>query len=240
MRPLYVYASEVAACIGENPYKPVTEAIACILKRYDPDLYDEKGITTSTDVAERVLSENPELKLHLSGVVKSTKTLDQVAANLDKAKVLVPDSLSAPDMKAVQSHIRSAVYTSLGTNCENDVYERLSMLLGEKVSIDDKLHKKKMGTLSNGVDWYLCGRVDAMKEDGTIVEIKNRVKRLFMKVPEYERVQILCYMHLTGAARGLLVEAFRGEHCVHAVSSDAVLWEAIEKRLAASLENIFL
>ena len=71
------------------------------------------------------------------------------------------------------------------------------------------------------------------------MEIKNRVNRLFYRVPPYEHVQLQTYLALVDADEGLLVEAYRTDACVAPdlnamrVSRDAT-WDAdIVPRVAA-------
>ena len=40
-------------------------------------------------------------------------------------------------------------------------------------------------------------------------EIKNRVNKLFYSLREYEKVQIMCYMHIFNIKKSHLVEAFK-------------------------------
>ena len=43
----------------------------------------------------------------------------------------------------------------------------------------------------------------------TIIEVKNRIHKLFYVLRDYEKVQIMCYMHLFGISHGHLVEAHK-------------------------------
>ena len=58
----------------------------------------------------------------------------------------------------------------------------------------------------NDTNWYLGGRIDGITKDNTIVEVKNRMYRLFYKVRDYENVQIHSYMYLLKTQKSHLVE----------------------------------
>jgi hypothetical protein len=58
--------------------------------------------------------------------------------------------------------------------------------------------------------WFIGGKIDAISSDRKLlIEIKNRVNRLFKKPPPYEMVQVQTYLYLLGIDDGLLVECMR-------------------------------
>jgi hypothetical protein len=239
-KPLFVYASEVAACIGRNPYKPPREAAAAIVKRYDPELYASRGIVSEADVAERVLRETPRLREHLSRAASEARSTDGIQDKVAQASKLLPEGLDKDAKKILESTIRSTMYTSVGTHRESEVFEGLEERLGQAVTLDPKTYKIDMGVLGDsGIPWVLCGKIDGRAADGGVVEIKNRMRRLFGKVPDYESVQVLCYMKMLESECAYLVESFQDRHAVHTIPWDAAQWEEIEDTLKQSLENIF-
>lgn len=86
---------------------------------------------------------------------------------------------------------------------------------------------------------YLGGKHDGLAEDGTLIEVKNRMRR-FLGVPEYERVQVLAYMRIFGTQRARLVERFGDETREHDVSWDAALWEDVEARTRVFVRDAIL
>ena len=76
---------------------------------------------------------------------------------------------------------------------------------------------------------YVGGRCDAIvqNEDGTkrIIEIKNRMHKLFNKVREYERVQLMAYLYINGIKQGELVERYETQ--VRRYDVDSKYWETI-------------
>lgn len=238
-KPLYLYASEVAACIGRNPYKTPKEAFAAIYKRYDAEDYEKRGLVSEADVAKKVLEATPGLNRVLHETARETHTTEGIEAKVKEVAALVPKTASAQEAKAAKDFIRSSIFTSLGCNRETPVFDRLEGLLGQPVDRDAALHKAKMGTLKNGIPWFVCGRIDGLAQDGSVVEIKNRVRKLFNKVPDYELVQIMCYMNLLKSPKGFLVESFEGDASVHEVAYDEEAWKDIVGRMESALETFF-
>jgi len=71
--------------------------------------------------------------------------------------------------------------------------------------------------------WSICGRLDATM-DSRIVEIKNRTRRFFDRVPMYERAQLECYMRIKDADDCLLVQQLGGDIRESDVERDDSLW----------------
>ena len=68
---------------------------------------------------------------------------------------------------------------------------------GDKVNTIDKFFKKDLFKTKNNI-WSLGGRIDGINEEKTLIEIKNRVRRLFYKLRDYEKVQVFAYMYILG------------------------------------------
>ena len=67
------------------------------------------------------------------------------------------------------------------------------------------------------------GKVDGVSMD-TIIESKNRTRCLFNELRDYERVQLECYMFLTGLDDALLTEHFNEESNCIPYSHDEEFW----------------
>lgn len=115
-----------------------------------------------------------------------------------------------------------------------------------------------LGTTSSGKTIVLAGVVDALcHSSNTIVEIKRRKNRLFRRVVEYEKVQVMAYMamrlHNRGACdefvmededyheddiRGELVEEYGGALMRHRVCWNATEWESIVKDVHVAIDGL--
>jgi hypothetical protein len=113
---------------------------------------------------------------------------------------------------------------------------------GDKVNTVDKFFKKDLFKTKNNNVWSIGGRIDGISEDKTLIEIKNRVKRLFYKLRDYEKVQVFAYMYILGLDSAKLVENIKtNTECninVIDVAFDEVFWiNEIEKKISKFIRN---
>ena len=59
----------------------------------------------------------------------------------------------------------------------------------------------------------------------TIIETKNRTRKLFYKLRDYERVQLEAYMFLTGKNKSLLTEHYDGESSEISYDHNQEFWD---------------
>lgn len=160
--------------------------------------------------------------LHTEGQVKAslTRHVEQQAkevAQQTRARVEVPEALSS----LATQHTRMA----LGTRDEASILDRArsecEALKDAEPSARD--HRSAMiGELDDGTTVVLHGVCDGYvllagkrSECDVMIEIKRRQNRLFRCLPDYEYVQLCAYMEMYDARRGVLVESFDGEICLH-------------------------
>jgi len=241
MSRIVLYASEIAALAGRHPYKPRREALLAVIKRFAPDTYAERNFESTEDIANKILERSTELKKHINTIKETTKNITDVVtavtSSTEMLKACLPNA-NPEESKVVADKIRSTAFTSLGTNCESKVYAKLPKLLGIEVTKTDALLKRQIGILpKTKTPLLICGRLDALGIDGTVVEIKNRVRRLFGHVPEYERIQVLTYLFLSGSKEGFLVEAFNDQCASYKVLLDDEEWESIKNSVISGIED---
>jgi hypothetical protein len=75
--------------------------------------------------------------------------------------------------------------------------------------------------------WGIGGKVDGMLPDGTVVEIKNRARHFFDRVPEYEMIQAECYIRIMDAPHCLHVQQLDGERRDTTVERNDKLWSTV-------------
>lgn len=238
MSSVFVSVSEVAACIGRNPYKARSEALLAAFKKLDPTGYKQLEQTSERDRVEAVLSREPAFRDLLINAEKETRDRADAVSNEKKlTEALRVLDLTDRERKELASHVRSTFNTAMGTQQESSVLADVRTYIGQDAVKDDRLHKKTMGTVE-GVPWILGGRVDGQTSSGDVVEIKNRTRRLFGRVPDYERVQVLCYCYLLDAKKAYLIEKTQNEHGVHSIEYDLEEFEQIRKDLEAFVRDV--
>lgn len=208
VKSIVIYASEISACIGRNKYKSPHDALLQVWSRVSPETYALYGpkndiIQKMTTASQEIMNANPE-------------TTDEIASLVQKLKELEP----CPN--AVQC-VKSALYTKFGTANEDIVTQKVSSELGMEIRKTDKFVKKFVFSC-NGIKVYIGGRLDGMAGEDCVIEIKNRMNRLFNHVCEYEKLQISAYMHIMGVSRGILAERHNENVVLHEVQFDNTEW----------------
>lgn len=252
---IYIFASQVAACVGRNPYKSRGDAFMEVLQRVDPvkctqvaqqDNYvdDKAALETAVQdpqTVQQVLSHAAAATNHaqVEGIVKQCiRTIEDSGVSL----AALPDKQAAQ----VQRAVRSAVQTSVGVHEEAPVFDRVNKKRQDNrepvFAKDHTLHKICMGEC-NGRKWFVCGRVDGLARSAglpvQVLEIKNRMRRLFGRVVEYEKIQATCYMAMLDARSALIVEAHGHDMLEHEVAFDEAYWnDVLKPELAAFVQDL--
>ena len=219
---MYLAASDVAAVCGLHAHRTTADALLAFCKMNDSQMYEElKRVDAAGAQHWRARAACVATPSELEGAVACDGALERLVARVEV------DGTSL-DARAV----RSAVYTTRGTRDETsqlDKYEtasrrpvtaRNSQLMSVRVAFSDV----------EGDEWIIRGRVDGMQDD-CVVEHKRRQKRLFHRVPDYERVQCHVYMRMCDTVRARLVETHGEEQAVHALDFNVDFWADIVDRL---------
>ena len=231
---LCVYASQIAVCIGANKHKKVNEAIEAMWQRIAPHSFfaamQRNGLKTEDQSVTELMALDDDVKhLVTQTLVMSCESSAQVAANYDTVtKKLEETALAGASRKLVDDVLKRNLYTTYGNAREHEMLEYIRDTLGIQCRADPAFYKERMGEVE-GVPWFVGGKIDAINEDRTlVVEIKNRVNRLFYRVPFYETVQVQSYLQLLDVDRGALVECLKthGETHVNVipVQRDRQMW----------------
>lgn len=217
---LCVYASQVAACIGAHRHQKVTDAVELMWRRLDEPGFlaalERHGVKTEEQVAHDLMGAHPAIRqLVATSLTASCDTSGQVAQRYEAAaRDLDGQGLSTADRKVVDSVVRHNLYTAYGNDQESNALAYVRQVLGIRCREDPTFYKRQQGVCAGPdggeIPWYVGGKVDAVDEGRQLViELKNRVNRLFYRVPEYERVQVQAYMQLLDVDRALLVECLK-------------------------------
>lgn len=213
-----VYASQVAACIGANRHKKVSDAFEQVWERTDAHGYHaalaRNGLRTEAQSLTAILAGNDSVKSLVDKSMQTRCDSSQAVAGEygDAQAALSLASLEPEAHRAVEDEIRKNLYTSFGNRHETDALDFVRNAYGIRAHADDTFYKRQVGEVvvrGERVPWFVGGKVDAIDAAGNVIEIKNRVNRLFFRAPWYEAVQVQCYLALVGAPRGLLIEAYR-------------------------------
>lgn len=227
MTRIVLKASEVAAIIGRNQYKPRQDVLNEMWKKYSPSTF--KGLTKKDKAYVALsVSENAREALNSARAVH-TKSSDEVESVFVKAKAKIEsdEKLSTTQKAEVTDFIRSQIYTGHGTRSEDKTADKVVADTGVRLERDDAFHTIPVCQLDDN-NFVIVGKVDRIEvgQDGsrTLVEIKNRTNRLFKRVVDYENIQIQVYLQMLGLVRARLVEQYNSQVASHDVDRDDELW----------------
>ncbi len=216
---LCVYASQVAACIGHNRHKKVGDAMLEMWQRVSPASYRDalarNGLKTDDDVLGELLQTNREVRAlvdrSLTAASEVATSTQAAASYTGAAHELDRAALGDRERQVVDAALKKTVYTGYGTRAESEMLRHIRDVLGIPCRPDPGFHKKRMGEV-DGVPWFVGGKIDAISDDrALVIEIKNRVNRLFYRAPAYEAVQLQTYLELLDVGQGALVECLKGD-----------------------------
>jgi len=221
---LCVYASQAAACINENKFKKIADAVETFWNRADTHSYKEamrrNKILTNEEIVEKVEKNHPKIATLLKVASKEEHTSTEVAQKYAKLanelEKYADDNYFSDDIAAVvDDAIRKTAYTTYGNVAEMDVFRYIRDVLHIDIVEDPSFYKDTLGSVSTKYgtfEFCIGGKIDGITRDRQIlIEIKNRVNRLFNKVPSYEMIQIQTYLHLLDLDKAFLVECLKSK-----------------------------
>jgi len=243
---LCVYASQGAACIGDNKHKKICDAVEAFWERAHLPSYKaalkRNVIMTSDEIIDRLEKNHPKIAdiMRVAGSEEETST--DVAKKYSKlssefTKYANLNYISHEFYDVVDDAIRKTTYTTYGNAQESKVFEYVRGTLGIDVVEDPSFYKSQIGIIENehgSFPWFIGGKIDGITQDRkTLIEIKNRVNRLFRVIPQYESIQVQMYLQLLGLEKAILVECLKTKERsvlhedvnVISVNRDSYTWE---------------
>lgn len=231
-RRITLRASDVAAIVGRNPYRPSNEVFDELWQRHSPATFTGQ---TRRERGARALQASAPLAAFVAALA------EPAAGDSDGAQRAfeLAGRAAAPGDADALAHVRSAIYTAHGARSEDATADALAAA-GARLQRDDAFHTLDVRTINKN-QYVVVGRVDRIEAtpDGPrLVEIKNRVNRLFNKVVGYENVQVQVYLQMLDLPRARLVEQHNGAIASHDVPRDDALWcDEILPKLQAFCEG---
>ena len=220
-------ASNVAAMVGRHRYKPRSEVLDELMKKYAPDKFMGK---TKEDKAEEALAVSSIAKEVLKSALNikaQNSTQVQQVFNEARDRINFDSKLNNEQKAEVIEHIRSKVYTTHGTRSEDKTSDKVQVDEGVHLVRDDSFYQIEVCRLGD-TRYVIVGKIDRIEErpDGSrvLVEIKNRANRLFNSVPEYEFIQIQVYLQMLGLVHARLEEQYNNQVKSHEVNRDEETW----------------
>ena len=218
MPAIIVYASKVAAFAGLHPYADSKQAM---LDQWYA--WDRKGCTeailnfASVRAADFVLDDPAEKKVFVAAYERG-----MAASNAEALEQVIQ---AIPDPR-IRDTVRSEVNKDRGTRDESMALDEVEKRHDTRITERNAQLFSKTIAILEDTSVRIVGRVDGWRKDfGEVVEVKNRMRRFFDRVPLYERVQVQVYMWLTGARVCRFVQRFNGEVREETIDADPTFLE---------------
>ena len=212
---ILINISEVAIITGHNKFKTKREFLIDFWKKNAKDDYEKFSSKTEfiketdIDIIKKIAKEN-NIEI-LQDLKKCSLTKDTSSLNSIKKEIMKKvENLDDAKKMEITKSINNVTNTKFGIKNENDIATLYNKLTGLTIIKDNKYKKVEIGLYDKNICFYLGGKIDGLcVENGIIIEIKNRVNKLFYELRDYEKVQLMCYLYIFNAKKGHLVEAFK-------------------------------
>ena len=227
MPRIKVNASNVASLIGKNPFKTREDALNEVLV--------DNGLMQEDLAAVELVEEIQSMCKDGTNKVCQSKTQTELEENIKVYERKVKEITSAKgekDDSPVVLHALSLAIKERGTRTEEESTNKLETSSG--VAIHSRNSKCYVYYVPSS-NIMIAGRTDGLQGDDTVVETKTR-RRFWKSPPEYDIIQLRCYMKLTNRKLGILNECFPdGSNRLTKIEWSDAIWSEIESGL---IENV--
>lgn len=238
---IIIKPSEIAAIVDRHRYKTRDEIFNEMWKKYSPGNF--KG-ETKDDRAQVVFKNNTAAKQIMEKTTyMRPKNSEDVKKVYEKAADEINSSttLNPEEKKDVIEFVRKEIYTSHGNRGEDKTAAAVEKAEKTILSRDSAFYESPLCVIGDN-RYVIVGKIDRIERraDGSevLVEIKNRVNRLFNLVPEYEEIQVQAYLQLLNLENARLVEQFNNQVMSHDIVRNNFLWnECIFPQLVEFCED---
>ena len=241
MNKITIIASELAIITGHNKYENIQKAIDAVLnrskivKKYIPKSKIEESLLSLSDKDlkciknELKIDEKSSLK-QVENMIKQqvlTKSLNENITE-DQSKKKADEVLKAMPVlnKCMESSVKQDLRMKRGNIKEDKNLDKTQQKRNIVIdSRNSQMYEKELYIDPEGkYVVFLRGKVDGMNDE-YVVETKNRTKRLFNMIPDYEKVQLNAYMFMTGKEKALHIECYNEDQNSVEYDFDKLFWD---------------
>ena len=158
---------------------------------------------------------------------------DTIIQSIDDQRVNPSLPQVIADSSLVQ-FVTDTIHTTIGQQQEDtsiNRYEKTSNLLVKE--------RNKRGYSKYIDSFCIYGKVDGIREDGYIVEHKQRINRLFGRIIEREKIQLYIYMFLTDTTKAILIETYGSIQQSYELDFDESVWNTYKKMLTSAVHDLY-
>jgi len=241
MHKIIIVASELAIITGHNKYEPIKKAVDSVLnrskivKKYIPKTKIEESLITLSENDLKCIKK--ELKIDSKSSLKDVeimikkqvlnKSLDGNITE-DQSKNKVDDVIKSMPIlnKCLEVSVKQDLRMKRGNVKEDKNLDKTEKKHNIKIDKrNEQMYEKELYIDPDRIyHIILRGKIDGMNDE-YIVETKNRTKRLFNMIPDYEKVQLNAYMFMTGKERALHIECYNDDQNSVEYGFDKFFWD---------------
>ena len=198
-RTVTVRASDIAAIINRNQFKKPSIVFDDMWLKYSPKTF--VGQTRDQVAAAATAKLEPaERSMIAAAVTYVAKDAADAVNQFSKAekKIEASTTLSTVDKALVIDELKSQIFTSHGTRAESKTADLVEEKEGVVLKTDDNFYNLQLCVIDDTM-YRISGKVDRLEKIGDeviLVEIKNRMKKLFLNPPDYEYIQVQTYFQI--------------------------------------------
>jgi len=238
MVDIFLRASDLAKLTGHNQYNDTQDIINQILKsnkicnRYVPKSNTEGCLAKLSDNDFKKIAASLQLPvtsslLEVEKKAKQSILKDSFSSLISEevSKTKVDENLKDNQcLKVLESSLKQDLQMKRGNIKENENLDWVQKTQNIRIrSRNSEMFTKELFSDGKGYRIFVRGKVDGISDD-ILIETKNRTKRLFYNLRDYERVQLEAYFFLTGLKKALLTEHHNKETNVIEYSHDSDFW----------------
>lgn len=216
--------SEIPSIIGYNPYANIKPIVLRIWEKALPEDYKDfttkllqNKIIDNTHVKDEdiIAHHSQKYNIDMDAQLKSCRTAETTQELKKKAENMLNSiennkQITSEDKKTIQKSLHQLSKTNYGQHHEDSIITLYSQIHNIKVGQQQKFVRKKIA-FCDKFEWYINGKVDGIRDDDILVEVKNRVNKLFLHLKPYENIQVQIYLNLLKLKIGHLVECHKHE-----------------------------
>ena len=250
----FLYSSQLAAFVGRNPHTNACRVFNKLYEKYFEEII--KSYKLENQIKERNVGDTAKLQ-NISNKIGDKKLLIKVddlckrnlsTQSLQKERTELIKQLESntklgeEEKKEIKKAVEGYTNKKFGTIREVNALDVYKEKFACEVITKIQQRSKKILEI-DGHELWLISRLDGMKMDGTVVEIKNRIYKLFEEVREYEWMQVQAYLQVYGLPKAELVEYLKtsdGVMKVNMIEKDDKYWEDVMKKEMGYYFCVFL
>jgi hypothetical protein len=239
---IFLYSSNLAAFIGKNPHIPASRIYNSLYEKYykvGKTVGDSEKIQK---IGEKI--ENKKLLVEIDTICYNNKSPEIMQKDREILIKSLENSsaLAEEDKKDVRKIVEGYTNKKFGSIREVNALDFYREKYDVEVITKIDQRSKKILTI-DGTELWIISKLDGMKMDGTVIEIKNRIYKLFDEVREYEWLQVQAYLNVYGLPKAELVEFLQnsgGTMKINYVDKDDTYWNEVLLKILGDYFRVFL